>query len=335
MTSSTVLILGARGRFGGAAVQAFSQAGWQVVAQARPGATGLPALAGVHWAPIAPQDTQALRGAATGASAVVHALSPAYTHAAWRREVPVLAQSAIDVARGLGATLMLPGNVYNFGASLPSRLAEDAPQAADTFKGRMRIRIESMIERATQDGAMRAVVIRGGDFFGSGRGSWLDEVMVSGLRGGRFTYPGPMEVPHAWAYLPDMARAFVQVAAARERLGRFELMHFGGYSLTGADWAEALQDVAWEQGWLAGGAGLRTRRLPWPLMQALGLVSPQARALCEMRYLWHTPHALVNRRMAAVCGPEPRTPFAQALRAALADLGMPAPPAAQPAAAWH
>lgn len=335
MTSSTVLILGARGRFGGAAVQAFSQAGWQVVAQARPGATGLPTPAGVQWVRASPQDAQALQAAAAGASVVVHALSPTYTDAAWRREVPGLAQAAIGVAQGLGATLMLPGNVYNFGSSMPPRLIEDTPQAADTLKGRMRIRIESMIEQATQRGAMRAVVIRGGDFFGSGRGSWVDEVMVRGLRGGRFTYPGPMDAPHAWAYLPDMARSFVQVAAARERLGRFEQMHFGGYTLTGADWADALQDIAWEQGWLAADGRLRTRRLPWPLMQAFGLVAPQVRALCEMRYLWRTPHALVNRRMAAVCGPEPRTPFAQALRAALAGLGMLAPPVAQPAAAWH
>lgn len=335
MNPSTVLILGARGRFGTAAVQAFAQAGWQVVAQVRPGAGGLPVRAGVRWLHAAPHDTAALRAAAAGAAVVVHALSPAYTHAAWRREVPGLAQAAIGVARGLGATLMLPGNVYNFGSSMPSRLAEDTAQAADTFKGRMRLRIESMIEQATRAGAMRAVVIRGGDFFGSGRGSWLDEVMVGGLRRGRLTYPGPMGVPTTWAYLPDMARSFVQVAAARERLGRFEQLHFGGYALTGADWADALQDIAWEQGWLPADGRLRTRSVPWPLMRALGLVSPQVRALCEMRYLWRTPHALVNQRMAAVCGPEPRTPFPQALRAALGDLGMLDRPAVDPELAWR
>ena len=39
-----------------------------------------------------------------------------------------------------------------------------------------------------------------------------------------------------------------------------------------------------------------------------------------MRYLWRTPYTLVNTRMAALTGPEPRTPFPQALRQALADL---------------
>ena len=32
-------------------------------------------------------------------------------------------------------------------------------------------------------------------------------------RQGRLTYPGPRDVPHAWAYVPDLAQAFVEVAA--------------------------------------------------------------------------------------------------------------------------
>ena len=58
----TVLILGARGRLGLAATRAFAQAGWQVLAQVRPGAqrATLPAIAGVWWMPVAVDDTAAL-----------------------------------------------------------------------------------------------------------------------------------------------------------------------------------------------------------------------------------------------------------------------------------
>lgn len=45
---STVLVLGARGRFGLAATRAFAAAGWRVFAQIRPGASG-PANPGVTW----------------------------------------------------------------------------------------------------------------------------------------------------------------------------------------------------------------------------------------------------------------------------------------------
>lgn len=321
-TSSTVLVLGARGRFGIAAVRAFSDAGWRVVAQMRPGAAPPAAAPGVQWVQAAPEDTAALQAAARGAAVVVQALSPAYTHKAWRREVPRLTQAAIDVTRGLDATLMLPASVYNFGAAMPHQLREDTPQAATTFMGSMRIASERMVEAATRDGAMRAVVIRGGDFFGSGTGSWFDQVMVRGLRQGRMTYPGAMDVPTAWAYLPDMARAFVAVAQRRQALPRFETLHFAGHTLTGREWAAALQQVAREQGWLAEGRPLAVRQLSWPLMRAVGLLVPTVAALCEMRYLWRTPHALVDTRMAALLGPQPITPLAEAARDALQELGL-------------
>ena len=317
-----VLVLGARGRFGRAAAQAFAQAGWRVLAQVRPGARELPPLAGVQWLPLPPHDTAALAAAAAGCAVVVHALSPVYTHRAWRRDLPGLTRAAIDAARALGATLLMPGTVYNFGRGMPRRLLEDTPQDADTFKGRMRAESERMVEAATRDGRMRAVVIRAGDFFGSGRGSWFDQAIAKDLARGRMQYPGPLDVATPWAYLPDLARAFVAVANRRERLPAFERLHFAGHQLTGAQWAEALQGIAREQGWIAPAAALRVSRLPWPLLRVLGLALPTLAALCEMRYLWETPHQLAGRRLEQLCGPLPQTPLRQALRESLAELGM-------------
>jgi nucleoside-diphosphate-sugar epimerase len=218
----TVLILGARGRFGLAAARAFARAGWRVHAQVRPGARG-PQLDGVRWIDVEPQDTGALAAAAADAQVVVQALSPRYTHRAWRAEVPLLTDASIAVARRLGATLMLPASVYNFGHDMPAVLREDTAQAATTFMGRMRIASEQRILDATHDGRMKAVVIRAGNFFGSGRGSWVDEVMTNKLRQGELTYPGrAVDVATAWAYLPDMARTFVRVAEQRHRLPAFE-----------------------------------------------------------------------------------------------------------------
>src|SRR5687768_1778049 len=246
---SSVLILGGRGRFGLAAVRAFAQAGWKVYAQVRPGAKG-PAITGVEWLAAQPGDTAALAAVARGAAVVVQGLSPAYTHRAWRTDVPRLTQAAIDISRELGATLLLPASVYNFGEAMPPVLHENTRQLPTTFKGRMRVASEQMIHDATQDGGMKAVVIRGGDFFGCGTGSWLDQVMVKELRDGKFTYPGALDVPTTWAYLPDMARSFVKIAEQRHRLPAFETLHFGGYHRTGQDWVAGLSDLAWAAGWV-------------------------------------------------------------------------------------
>lgn len=319
MSAPSVLVLGGRGRFGLAAARAFAGAGWQVHAQVRPGARH-PALRGVEWLPAAVGDTGALAAAARGSEVVVHALNPAYTRAAWRSRLPMLMRSAIAVGRELDATLMLPGNVYNFGATMPALLHEDTPQAADGLMGRERIACEQQLAVACGDGRMKAVVIRAGNFFGSGTGSWLDLVLAKSLPSGRFTYPGAADVATPWAYLPDLARSFVRVAERRHQLRAFETLHFAGHCLTGRDWVRAAQLIAREQRWIAPDGRLRVGALPWALLRLLGLARPTLRALCDMRYLWDTPHALANDRLLALIGEEPHTPFGEALRTALDDL---------------
>jgi nucleoside-diphosphate-sugar epimerase len=318
--SSTVLILGARGRFGLAAARAFAGAGWRVLAQVRPGAA-CPAVPGVQWLAAALEDSAALVKLAQGAQVVIHALNPPYSRSAWRTQAPALMDAAIGVSRALGATLMLPGNVYNFGASMPALLREDTPQEARHDMGRARIALEQQLARATQDGAMKAVVIRAGDFFGSGTGSWFDQLLAKDLRRGKFSYRGPFDVPTAWVYLPDLASAFVEVAVRREQLPAFAAFHFAGYSVTGQQWAEVMGDIAREQGWLAPGARLRTSSLPLPLLRLGGVVMPTWAALGDTLYLWRTPHRLANDRLTALIGPEPHTPLPQAVRSALAGLG--------------
>ncbi|MES2582353.1 MAG: NAD-dependent epimerase/dehydratase family protein [Pseudomonadota bacterium] len=343
-TNNTVLILGARGRFGLAAARAFAEAGWRVLGQhragkvaptlvatrttlppegavvalGRPGGDAAPPpTAGIEWLGINLNDTQALAQAAEGATVVVHALNPAYTNKAWRDEVLPMTDAAIAITRALGATLMVPGNVYNFGAGMPALLRENTPQLARTVKGQIRIAMEQHLQHS----GVPSIVIRAGDFFGSGSGTWFDTAMVKEIRKGVFTYPGAPEVPRAWAYLPDLARSFVAVARQRARLPAFEVLHFAGHQITGQRWLDVLAPIAQAQAWGKPGAALKLAQLPWPVIRIGALVVATWAALLEMRYLWQTPHALANDKLTALVGTEPHTPLPQAVQAALVDLG--------------
>ena len=329
---ATVLILGARGRFGMAAARAFADAGWRVLGQTRPGAAPPAALPAklppdaamsprIEWLGIDLHDTPALAAAARGASVVVHALNPAYTNKAWRTQVLPLMEAATAVTRMLDATLMVPGNVYNFGTTMPAVLREDTPQVAQTIKGQIRIGMEAQLRRS----GVRGVVIRAGNFFGSGRGTLFDAAMVNRIRQGVFTSPGPREVATAWAYLPDLARSFVAVALKRAQLQRFEVFHFAGHTLSAQDWLDALEPVAQAQGWVAPAGHLKYQTLPWTVLRLGALLLPTWAALVEMRYLSDKPHALINDKLTALIGPEPHTPLALAAQSALADLGLTAP----------
>jgi nucleoside-diphosphate-sugar epimerase len=308
---ATILVLGAAGRLGKVAAEAFRDAGWTVRAQVRPGGSArLPA--GVTAVEADGTDGTALAAAARGADVVFNGLNPPYT--AWRREVPRITAAAIAAATAGGGLLLFPGNVYGFGAGMPPVLTPGTPERPTTVKGRLRVEAEAAMAAAARTGAFKLAVVRAGDFFGGpGRGSWFDLVVAKDAARGLVASPAPLDLPHAWAYLPDLARALVAVAEARDRLGPVETFHFPGHTATMREMAAAIG--------AATGRPARIRKLPWWTLRLAALVAPMPRELVEMKYLWDMPHRLEDPRLAAIAGPLPATPFDRAVADALRALG--------------
>ncbi|MBL8309621.1 MAG: NmrA family NAD(P)-binding protein [Burkholderiales bacterium] len=310
------VILGSNGRLGRELVAAFSAAGWTTVAVARKAPLRAASRAAGGAAPVRDlradvTDSEAIIRAVGRADVLVLAANAPYTR--WTQDAMPIAQAAITLAQRLGATLLFPGNVYNFGEAMPAQLTVDMPQQPTTRKGRVRVEIEQTLARATLDG-LRAVVIRAGDFIGGGKGNWFDGTIASAVGKGKVTYPGRLDVAHAWAYLPDLARVFERVAARRATLPPFTRLHFPGYTLTGEALCAALEQVA--------GRTLQRRSMPWPLLRALSPMVPILREICEIRYLWNVPHALDGQALEAVIGEISSTPLHDALATALHELGV-------------
>jgi nucleoside-diphosphate-sugar epimerase len=316
---SNVMVLGANGRLGRAAVLAFAAAGWQVTAQVRR-APRAPLPAGVRLLECDALDVAALSEAARaggGLQVIVNALNPDYTQ--WARLLPPITAATIALAAATGATLMLPGNVYNYGNQLPPVLRDDTPFAATHPKAAQRIALEQALADAARVQGVRSIVIRAGDFLGDA-GTWVDLAMAKGLAKGRFTQMGPTDLPHAWAYLPDLARVFVAVAERRAPLAPHTALNHAGCTLTGAQLQAAFEAAL--------GRPLRRARFPWPLLRLATPFSPMLRALFEMRYLWQRPHRLDDSRLRTLLGEVPQTPLAEVVRHCLAGLPMPAAAAA-------
>ena len=311
----TVMVLGANGRLGRAAALAFAAAGWTVLAQLRR-APRAPLPAGVRLVQADALDVDVLAAAverAGGVDVIVHALNPDYTR--WATLLPPLTDAVLRLAERTRATLMLPGNAYNFGHRLPPLLDEATPFAATHPKAAQRIALEAALADAARQRGVRSIVLRAGDFLGD-QGTWLDLAMAKGLARGRFTLMGPPDLPHAWAWLPDLAQAFVQVAERRAALAPHTVLHFAGHTLTGAELQQAVEAAL--------GRPLRRSAFPWPLLRLAawlpGRPGALPRALVEMRYLWQRPHRLDGRRLQALLGAEPHTPLAEVVRSALAGL---------------
>lgn len=311
----TIAIIGAAGRMGDQAARAFVAAGWRVKGIGR-GARLAEMAPGVEPVSADLFDRAATIAAVAGADVVMNAANPPYDR--WDGTVLAMAETVLEAAKAAGATHLLPGNVYNFGREVGLSMDEDWPERGDTDKGRIRIALEALCRRYADDHGVQTIVLRGGDFFGGGKpGSWLDLMLLRDLKKDVFTAVGPDGVAHAWAYLPDMADAFVRLAAMRASLGRFERFHFPGHTLDGVAFQRAAERAV--------GRSLTRKRVNWLVLRLVGLFVPVLREVVKMNYLWFAPHSLSGARLERTIGPVRHTPIETAIAETVAALGLDRP----------
>lgn len=300
---SKVIVLGAKGRFGRAAVTAFVDSGWEVTAFGRKWKGDAPK--GVRRVTGDAKDAASLCAACTGQDVIVNAVNPPYEN--WARDLPVLTAATIEAAKHTGATVLIPGNVYNYGADAPEALSENTAWQPTSRKGHLRV----TMEEAYRTAGVPTIVLRAGDYIEQEKsGNWFDDQITVKAQQGRTMYPGPLDKVHAWAYLPDVARAAVLLAEKREIFGTFEQFGFEGYSLTGAELVDHISKAVQKP--------QKTSGLPWFILPVLGLFQPVMREVYEMRYLWRVPHRVDGTKLRRMLPDFRPTPIEVAMRQVLA-----------------
>ncbi len=128
----------------------------------------------------------------------------------------------------------------------------------------------------------------------------------------RLTYPGPLDIVHAWAYLPDLAQTAVQLAERRAAFGPFETFGFPGHALTGDELIAAIEAVTKSK--------FNIRPMSWWLLKTIGQMLAIGRELSELEYLWRVPHRIDGSKLASVLGNVPHTPLPDAIAATLKQI---------------
>jgi nucleoside-diphosphate-sugar epimerase len=262
--TKTVLILGSSGKIGRHAEEAFARAGWQVRRYDR--------------------KSNDMVAAARGVDVIVNGLNPPNYHD-WERQVPAITRQVIAAAKASGATVIVPGNVYNFGAHV-GELSESTPQTPNSRKGKIRVEME----RAYRASGVPTVVLRAGNFIDPyHNGDVMSLLHLRSLASGKIMTAGDPNVMQAYCYLPDWARAAVGLAEMRAELARFEDVPFGGHTFS----VEQLRTLLSKR--LS--TELRIARLPWWVLSLCSPFWELARELLEMRYLSNTSHWLSNSKL--------------------------------------
>ncbi|SDG01242.1 NAD-dependent epimerase/dehydratase family protein [Klenkia brasiliensis] len=295
-----------KGPVGTATAQELVRAGHRVRVLSRSGGTS---TADVEHRAVDAADADALAAAARGADALVNAVNPAYSR--WASDWPPMAAAMLEAATRTGAVLVAMGNLYVHGRPTGPMTAA-TPLAATDTKGRVRARVWTDMLAAHEAGRVRVVEARASDFVGPTvpvEHSHVTRQLATLRRGRRAWVIGDPDALHSWAHLPDVGRVLAALATTPATWGRPWIVP----SSQPRSQRQVLTDLAAAMG----ARPARVSGLPWPVVTALGAVSPQLREVAAIRHQWDADFVVDGSETLRELGTEP-TPWDEVCRATAA-----------------
>lgn len=249
-------------------------------------------------------DPAAVRAATAGARVAYFACQPAYTN--WPKGFPLLADGVLGGLAGTGTRLVVVDNLYLYGPTGGRPLTEDLPAVATTRKGRARAALAERFLAAHRAGDVAVAIGRGSDYFGPrGVGTTHGERLFPPLLAGKAVQLfGDVDAAHAVTYVPDFARALIELGRHDRALG----------TVWHVPTAPAVSQRAFVA-MAAAAAGVPTTKLSRvskPMLLLAGLFVPAAREMIEMSYEFEEPFLVDSSRFEQAFGLVP-TPLEVAM----------------------
>ncbi len=298
------VIVGA-GAVGTATARLLAERGEQVRVVTRRG--GGPGHATVERVAADAADADRLGRLADGASAIYNCANPPYHR--WLTEWPPLASALLTAAERSGAVLATASNLYGYGP-VTAPMTESTPLAATHPKLRLRADMWRDALARHEAGRIRATEVRASDYIEAN--SIITIALGKPLLAGRRAYmPAPLDEPHSWTSITDVARTLVTVATEPRAWGRAWHVPTNP-PLT-------IRELALRFSAVAGAPAPKLTSIPYVALWTVGLFSPLVRELRTTRYQFARPFVIDSTLATQTFGIEP-TPIEEALRAASASL---------------
>jgi nucleoside-diphosphate-sugar epimerase len=269
---------------------------------------------GVPFTPCDVLDAASVRAAMGAAAQIVVTIGFTYDGKVWARDWPRAMANLLDACAEADARMVFIDNLYMYGPQT-APLTEETPLTRYGAKPAARADVTRLWQAAT--GRVRVAALRAPDFYGPG--VTLSHIGDTGLaalaRGRSAMLLVPADIPHDFAYVPDIAEAAAMLLDAPDS-------DFGqAWHVPCAPTQTPRQVLA--MGAAAAGVRMRLMALPFALQALLAPFVPFVRGLREMRFQWDRPYIVDARKFSARFGLEP-TSFAVGVAATMESFA-PAP----------
>ncbi|HYZ85887.1 MAG TPA: NAD-dependent epimerase/dehydratase family protein, partial [Bryobacteraceae bacterium] len=164
-------------------------------------------------------DPDAARKAAEGIETLIYTVGVPYTQFEMH---PRLTRVALEAAASAGVQRYVHvSTVYPYGRPQKTRVDEFHPREPHTFKGRMRKEQEDLVLAANGRDGMRTTLVRPPDFYGPRvEASFVKSIFDAAMSGGRAKVIGPIDTPHEFIFVPDLARVILALADKPDAYGQ-------------------------------------------------------------------------------------------------------------------
>ena len=232
-----------------------------------------------------------------------------YPYNQWFGNMDTATQNVIDAARSVQATIVFPGNVYNFG-NTKEPIRENSRPNPITKKGQLRVEVEAMLEQAANAGYCRVLNVRLPDFWGPNvLNEGVRPVFENALTGKALPWLLNVEIPHQSVYTVDAVEIITRLMLRDTPVSSrkpYEVWNYGGVTVPSVrEWFGQISALA--------GQPAKVQVHGRLIMTVLGLFMPVMREVKEMFYLYENTILLDDSAVRAMFPDFRPTPMKQAL----------------------
>ncbi|WNM24309.1 NAD-dependent epimerase/dehydratase family protein [Demequina capsici] len=298
---ATHVVLGT-GSIGAPLARELASRGHRVVSINRSGSrAGLPPEAEQRVGDV--RDPEFLTAALKDADVAYQLTQPPYHR--WREEFPPLQEAILDAAARTGTRLVLADNLYCFGRP-DGPISDRSPEVPASTKGSLRKEMAAEALAAHRSGQVQVALTRPSHYLGSDYALTRELLVEPAFEGRRLAVIGRTDRLHAFAYVPDVARAMADIGTSDDAWGRAWVLP----ALTPMTQAELCTRVWRTAGRTGQPKVLSLRGLP---MRVASLFSSRVRESLEMLYEFEAPYLVDAHEFEQRFG-WTATPLADAIR---------------------